>query len=928
MVPKAPVALLHRDLEPSPVISTGPGLPALSDFESYPSLASARIGRPAIVIAYDSEWFHEGGDGSSPREILSWQFAVIKGEFLHEFVFLRKTGKHKLSLELAVGRILDFLQVKPTDVRKVRRYASLGDIDPASGRRTENWFRTRQEAVEASRSLYDDRKRVKTRRDWSQVASIPVVLLCHSGKVDISALDQGRKGCRDILKCCTEVQGGLISLQPAMLYVNSLSPKYNRDSNFFPHAYPVSLRVADTMCHAPAGMKSLKALGEVVGWRKVELGEGVISRMDQLLMDDPRKYFEYASNDSVVTLLYASSLYGYNRQIPVTVTSAAAGIMKGIMKGYLGARTEKEYELLYRGLRTVGHGLVPRPDRPGYTASTSKEPVSDEANMVQYYASEAYHGGYNSCSKVGYFPEKTFDYDLQNAYPTAMCLVPDVDWMNPIRSEIKGRELALDDFSSPITQTYDPLSMMVAYIRFEFPESVRYPCIPVNVDGIPVFPRTSHGLDGVYACGPEISLALRLGAKVFCKRGFFVRTLDAPDASGPSRSLRKAVKQLVADRNRAKAEHGKKSLEELILKTMVNSGYGKIAQDVIQKETWTASSGQMVDIGPSAVTNPMSACMITSIVRAVLLAAQDQCESGGYMTCSVTTDGFISNMPEAFLKSLDLYGLRKCVEQARLFLTDGKSAELWEAKHEQDDLVNFTTRGNVSLSMHGVCAHNSTKSGFAADSYEDRLWLMKSVLSRTGTVDYVDSKWTGFRELVEGAPFEVRDVTRHIRMDFDMKRKPDRQSFLKHFVELDGEKYEIANFSTAPFEDVAEFREYRQRKDAVSCLRTMADWDLFWFKAAAKSTKAKVRDMKWSVLFSCVMGHRAGAWTIPKLDELKGKARCNWLNSHNTSGKLFEANDWKKAGLKGRQDCMLSKDLLMEKLEELISDSHPSILAA
>ena len=50
----------------------------------------------------------------------------------------------------------------------------------------------------------------------------------------------------------------------------------------------------------------------------------------------------------------------------------------------------------------------------------------------------------------------------------------------------------------------------------------------------------------------------------------------------------------------------------------------------------------------------------------------------------------------------------------------------------------------------GVCAHNSTKSGFESDSYDDRKWLMTKVLSRTGTVDYIEDDWTSFKEIVKG----------------------------------------------------------------------------------------------------------------------------------------------------------------------------------
>ena len=743
-------------------------------------------------------------------------------------------------------------------------------------------------------------------------------------------MDQKGKYCKNILIYCSEVQGGLVSLQPVRDYPSSLEPKYAKNRNT--RVYPVNLQLADTMCHAPADMKSLKALGKTVGWEKIQLEDGVIENMGQLLWEDPCTYFEYAANDCIVTLLYESSLYGYNNRPPVTITSATAKVMKGVMMNYLGCKNDKEFNRKYRGLERVGHGLVPRKDKPGYVESSSLEPISDKANTVQYYASQAYRGGYNGSSDIGYFPQVTFDYDLQNAYPTAMCLVPDIDWEDPIRTEISNRELSLKDFAVPIVGGYAPLTMMFAYVRFEFPQGVKYPCIPITVDGIPVFPRTSAGINGVYACGPELFLALKLGAKVYVEKGYLLNCLIAdPDSGQLSYSMRTAVKQLVEDRNRAKREHGKGSQEELTLKTMVNSVYGKSAQNVIQKSTWTALKDEMEDIGCSAITNPVSACMTTSIVRAELLAAQNQCDRLGYMACSVTTDGFISNVPMDILKSFDLYGLRPFMERSRMFLTDGIDPEIWEIKHCQDDLVNFTTRGNVSLhsksnpmvfdgrEFEGVCAHNSAVSGFEPDSYEDRLWLMTNVLNRAGTVDYTDTEWTGFKELVKGEEFAVRAVTRHIRMDFDMKRKPDRESFVVKTVEIEGCLYETANFTTVPFENINEFKEYRQRKKNMPCLRTMEDWDSFWVKMDVKGSGAKIRNKEWSILNSCIMGHRAGLWTIPKLNELRGAERDAWINAHNTSGKEWKPTDWKNAGHSSRQANILPKEMLEEKLAELMN---------
>ena len=605
--------------------------------------------------------------------------------------------------------------------------------------------------------------------------------------------------------------------------------------------------------------------------------------------------------------------------------------MKNIMMEYLGCTSSGEFDLVYRGLETVRHGLVKKEDKLGYIEATSKEPISNRAKRIQEFAQDSYHGGYNGCFEVGYYGNDTFDYDLQNAYPVSMCLVFDTDWNDPFNIKIENRYLTLSDFLMPVVGGYNPLQHMFCYVRFEFPEDVSFPTIPVHVEGSLIYPRTSEGLNGVYAVGPELYLALCLGAKVWCEEGYVLNPKISRNGE-ISYALQHAVKQLVSDRNSAKKLFEKGCIEEQILKTMVNSGYGKVSQDVIQKQTWSAYSKEMEDIGCSSITNPVSASMITSIVRAELLATLNQIHGMGFKTYSLTTDGFISNIPEEVLKSLDLYGIRPFMEKARLFLTDGKDSEIWEIKHGQDDLVNFTTRGNVSLynksdffefdgrTMSGVCAHNSAKSPFESDTYEDRLWLMTNVLSRTGAVDYKEKEWTTFRDLCEGKEFKVREVTRSIKMDFDMKRKPVRDSFYSAHPVVNNVEYEIENFGTAPFMNIAEYQEYRRRKETMSCLRTADNWKMFWFKTDTKSCGMKTRNMDWDMLKSCVVGHRAGFWNIPKLNELEGSDRIDWINSFNNSNKTFTANDWKNSGRTKRQANILPKEMLQDKLDEMMME--------
>lgn len=898
-----------------------------SRFIDYPSLLALASQSDSLVIGYDALWYSYDSDLAVCREIICWMFSLISNNNdANEFIFIRKQEPHLLNIETAIGCILDQLHYNATDIRSITRYASLGDPNLKTGKHIINHYSTKDEAASSSKYPFPDGQIVHNTLDWNQVPNVPVTLLCHGGKGSLSAFDQSSKYSINLLSYCTEVQDGLVTLgskPPIEFHPASLIPRDGHHT----FRYSIRLSISDTMCHAPADMKTIPDLKRAIGMQTPDIVQRLST--DRFLIQEPVSCLELAAERSTVPLLYAATLYGYNKRIPVTITSVTAAVMKESISRYLGCQTEKDFERSYRGLYKVSHRKTPlkrESKADGFTDNSFLEPISDQVNTLQYYFSKAYHGGYNSSSEIGFFREVTHDYDLKNAYPTAMALVRDIDWSNPVQNTIHKRELSPEDFRNPETGEIDPLLPLVAYVTFEFPISVKYPCIAVTETDIPIFPRACLK-EAIYAAGPELYLALQLGAKVFCETGYVARTLIRKDAGTTSRSLGSAVKQMVQDRAKAKAEFGKGSLPELILKTMVNSGYGKTAQNVVQKTNWDAYSGEMVKSACSAITNPAAACMTTSITRALLIAAQNQAETLGYLTYSVTTDGFISNMPLDKLVTLDLYGLAAPVKAARLFLKDGESADFWEAKHIQNDLLNFTTRGNVSLNtgkppkgctaeeakqyanpvydQSGVCAHCNVKSGYPSDSFDDRLWLMKSVLSRTKPVSYNREEWTSFMKLVAGEPFIARAREDGAKLNFDMKRKPDESSFRNEIVTLDGQEYEIACFSTVPYEDIDEYIRYRDKEERSGCLRTMDDWESFLSKLKHNSISVKPRDLDRSILFTCIAGHRAGFWVIPKLNTLQGQERDIWINKHNTSGHVFGPDDWKNAGRSQRQSALV-----------------------
>ena len=219
----------------------------------------------------------------------------------------------------------------------------------------------------------------------------------------------------------------------------------------------------------------------------------------------------------------------------------------------------------------------------------------------------------------------THDFDLQNAYPTSMSCIVDPDWSNLdslITQTIEKRFLTLADFESP----YD---LIFGDIEFEFPNDVLFPCISVNVNGSLIVPQTSEGLTKCYASGPEIFLALKLGAKVKARRVYKAAKKIMPDGS-PSKCLHKVCKQYIHERNLAKEIWGNKSFEQGLQKVSINSIYGKIAQSIKPKTSWNAATSEMEEVGWSQLTSPVHACLITAGVRAVLNATANQLSKLGY----------------------------------------------------------------------------------------------------------------------------------------------------------------------------------------------------------------------------------------------------------------------------------------------------------
>lgn len=172
----------------------------------------------------------------------------------------------------------------------------------------------------------------------------------------------------------------------------------------------------------------------------------------------------------------------------------------------------------------------------------------------------------------------------------------------------------------------------------------------------------------------------------------------------------------------------------------------------------------------------------------------------------------------------------------RFPINDAANPKVWEVKHEQTDLLNLTTRGNASLTvadpehniLGGVIARNGAGSenpDLPKESFANRKAFILSVASRTGKISATYKQYTLLSEMQKtNCPYTESSHLKNLSMDFDMKRKPVKESLRAEYLEIDGEKYEVAHIETVPFENNAEYLLYKAVADKQQCLRTVADW--------------------------------------------------------------------------------------------------------
>ncbi|MCX0428065.1 DNA polymerase type-B family protein [Aeromonas veronii] len=578
------------------------------------------------------------------------------------------------------------------------------------------------------------------------------------------------------------------------------------------------IEFVDTLFLAP-NKSPLSALGIMLGLPKVEIPDGYsIERMDELLAGNREAFEQYALRDAEIAARYALKVRDFLggqfglQKLPRSLGAVSVSVFRRLLKDAdIDYMTAFGLEIAKLERWNAGTGKV--------TTTAVKRP-SPARGLYEDLAIRCYHGGRNESFMMGPTPiGDWYDWDLKGAYTTGLCdlLVPDYANMH----------------TSSDPQDFIGHVMGFAYVEFAFPTDTRFPCLPVRSEQYGLrFPLS--GL--AYVTAPEIELALSMGATIVIKHGVIV-----PWIAG-SQPLFEDFTRMI---QRLRREYPKKSLEEVMVKEVGNSLYGKLAQGLSDKTAFDTATGLSKKIGPSAVTNPYMAAHTTGLIRAVCGELLHRILSHRTVV-SVTTDGFLTDAP---LEELDQTGpLCRRYQALCQQLHGGESGEpvpMLELKHHARQIVSIKTRGQCTA-IQGDTPPVLAKAGVkcAGTTEEQNTWILRLYLDREPGQKIDASHLISLREqwLTESDLIEIK---KQIRLPYEFDQK--RQLVNPQIVEVAGGSHIACD--TVPWGDAGMADHCRARFDGWredNCLKTMEDWasweDYYESALALQGSTMRIRE--------------------------------------------------------------------------------------
>lgn len=665
-------------------------------------LSDMRSDSDNLIVRADSIWV------DNPSNVISYNFSIYRdGKILNFMFFPYSNVLHSLTINYMLGRIFDYIGINRYDRRGCISYEYIAKLDDKGNpvkAKTKKYGEAKSKGVYAyfndkpTSIKYSDvdekqkpyAKTVHKCIDYKSIRYNNITLLVYHGLRFFSSTDIDTSYGHNFVHSglLKGNENGIFTIQPHYFACNSTV------NNGWNYMYAVKADVRDIAAHSVVDGYGVWKFADGISYKIAKYKDMIEKQFERqlpkLFVDNPPDYADYALDRNVIVLLYMFKLWGNNKKIPCTLLSDLDKRIAVKLSDFFKCENGTDYLAKYSGTAKY-RGSARDIINKNFGRIGKYTPIDDDCNELQQYASKAFRGGYIGCDNICVHHGKiTYDYDLISAYTIGMAMLLDINWDEPIYDRLSpNAPLTWEDFE--VDGEITPMAPIFAKVKYEFDESYPYPCLPYgkeNGKGLvdcEFYPIKND--DGVYCCGPELYLAMKMGAKITIINGIVADVRHKPDGNIPQ-SLRPIVSEYVRQRAEASRKLGKNSIEAAILKRLVNSIYGKIAQNVTDMYIADSNNGTD-DMAESRITNNVFAAMITSVVRATILAAINEVKQAGYNVYSATTDGLITDMPLAEFEDLDLFGLKPFLMDARKYLTGEDNPKLWAIKHQQDNPLYF-----------------------------------------------------------------------------------------------------------------------------------------------------------------------------------------------------------------------------------------------
>ena len=630
-----------------------------------------------------------------------------------------------------------------------------------------------------------------------------IYLVAHWALGDLMALSDFHSKIKYLFE---PVQKTLVTLgRPSQLAV------YDRNRN--KHSCNVTL--VDTLLLAPKGKSKLSDLGELVQVPKIILPAGAIERMDLLRQNNPQLFDRYGLGDPETSAKYFLYMKGWTakntcqKKIPKTIGGLSTSFCQTVWK-----EQSMDYPKIFGLEQSNEEKWDPQKKR---STKTTKTVISFARLCNESFAREAYYGGRNETYIYGTsHHDKWTDWDISSAYTTAMSVLGSPDYENSLQTK------NLEDFQ--------PDTLGFADVEFEFPKDTRFPCLPVRASNGLVFP-----LRGRTICpSPEIYLAESMGALIRIRQGIVI----------PTNFEIKPFFEVMSEIQKRRKNLPKGSLDELLIKDMGNSLYGKTAQGLGPKRVFDNKDEESKKVKPSKITNPYFASYTTSLIRATLSEILTSL-SNSTTVISATTDGFITNATDEEIENATQGPICKLLKRTKYNLVGDK--KILEKKHVVTGrLFSWRTRGQATLEKKPEEKTILAQAGLKPpEDVDPNQWIIEKFETRTPETSQEIRCFRSLRDIYkDGGDFVKTPIQRKIRMDWDWKRKPINIEMRKVVTE------EHLYFDTEPWKNIEEYNEHRTewkkyQKHNAGILKTLEDLKKFEdYKGSVQATKKGLRRAK------------------------------------------------------------------------------------